>query len=148
MNRQEANERIAEKVFSWKRLEGAQIVEHERVMRSGSERAPDDSSRWHNRRMWIDDKGSKMACEECGDLPDYFGSADASKALRDKLAERWNYLLGLGKTRDTEPPFGFALFDKHTGKEKFITEANDEFYAVALCALRASGLADVEITNE
>src|SRR5437773_2216057 len=96
MNLREIDRLIAEKVFGWTVLEGAAVVEHEREARTiGSSSDPADSSRWHNRRIWIDAKGQKQACEECGTLPRYSAEPEAAKLLREELSRQgWNYSLG------------------------------------------------------
>lgn len=69
--------------------------------------------------------------------PDFCASPDASKRLRAKLAEKYDWLLGSGKVRAKEPQFGFALYTKGSrgAREVATAEADTEEMAVALCAL-------------
>ena len=75
-------------------------------------------------------------------LPDYLRSAEASKALRDALAERWDTNLGSANVA------AFALWPKGTTDKlvppTHIATADTEYKAVALCALRSIG-EDVDI---
>jgi hypothetical protein len=71
--------------------------------------------------------------------PNYTTSPVASRALRGKLAERWDWILGKGATVPEEPPCGFALYDKpydDTAEQVYAAEADTEELAVALCAAK------------
>ena len=70
--------------------------------------------------------------EDCR-LPDPFTSAADSKALRDKLTQKWDMLLGWYNNL-----YGFALFRKNQvtwPEATFRIERVDEFSAICLCAL-------------
>ena len=64
----------------------------------------------------------------------------ASKQLREKLAEKWDWLLGRGGNA-SDKPFGFALFEKgaldrdEDPEPIFINEADTEEQAIVACAL-------------
>ena len=60
---------IAEHVKGWERIEGAEAIA-DFEGRSESERAQAD--KYHCKRIWGKD-GKKMACEECGSMPDFCG---------------------------------------------------------------------------
>lgn len=62
---------VAEKVMGWERLEGDSVVAHEREYREEDHFSdPSDGERWHNLRIWVKD-GKRVACQECGDLPNF-----------------------------------------------------------------------------
>lgn len=103
---------------------------------------------WHH--PWCDDN---IRCTtSCGrnDPPQFSSQAVPAKQVREKLAEKWNWILGCGRTRPMEPLFALALYEKKNamdGEEKplFIAEGDTEELAICLCALKAHG---IEIPEE
>lgn len=72
-------------------------------------------------------------------VPAYTADPKASRQLRLKLAERFDYTLNDWVGDDGRQVFWFALYEKgsRTGVPLFKAEADSEEMAVALCAMRA-----------
>lgn len=71
----------------------------------------------------------------------YTTEPDASKHLRTKLGETWNWLSGCGG--HDNKPYAFALYRRvkpQPENEDFIDEADTEELAVCLCALKSVGI--------
>lgn len=75
MTKDEKNRQIAEGLFGWKMIEGY----HPEIDGPRS-----DPGRWHLRRRWILD-GKPMACEECGDFPDFHTDEAANALVLEKM---------------------------------------------------------------
>lgn len=76
--------------------------------------------------------------------PNFSSDAYAAKQLRMKLAEKWDWILGSGKTHPKEPQFGFALYSKdgdHDVDEPDFAAETDtsEELAICLAALHSVG---------
>lgn len=68
--------------------------------------------------------------------PEYSTNASASKQVRDKLAERFDYWR---LTRHRTGTFTFMISGQNE-REKFVAEASTEERAVAICALKTVGI--------
>lgn len=126
MTDSEIIEALATKVMGWTCIEGARDGEHL------------DGDRWHIRRRWF--LGDDMkACEECGNMPEWLTNPADSKQVREKLAERWDYIR-------VEWSRHYGLFNVivqtvgRANPEEFQAEADIEERAVALCALKSVGI--------
>lgn len=76
------------------------------------------------------------------DEPAYYSSdPEAARRVREKLYERWDWLLGHGGN-PKEKPFALALYEKgvEVVQEVFIADADTEELAICLCALRSVGV--------
>lgn len=136
MTPKEINIALAERVLGWQPHEGREaIVVFGRAL---------DEQLAHYDRIWVKER-MIMACEQCGNLPDFCVDPEWSGTIRAKLAEKYDWLLGYGRTRPDEKLYGFALYEKETAPfdERYqvcIAEADTEEMAVALCALRSVGV--------
>lgn len=70
---------LAEHVLGWRPLSGREALAQE----VGPEHLP-PRSRGHVQRVWFRGPGERMACDECGDMPDWVGEdAAALRLLKD-----------------------------------------------------------------
>jgi len=75
----EMDARVAEKVMGWESV----TDELEIAKREGVPECV-DSQRWHRKQVWFNGN-EKMACEECGTLPDYSTSIAAAWEVVEKF---------------------------------------------------------------
>lgn len=76
---------IAEKVMGWEPCTGIAIIERETGKLPEEEKA---LTRWHTRLAWFKD-GKRMACDECGTLPQFSESIEAAWAVLTHIIEHW-----------------------------------------------------------
>lgn len=82
----------------------------------------------------------RPAPDRRADEPAYYSSDQGAAArLREKLAQKWNWMLAQGG-EPGEKPFGFALFAKGNPEPSFIDEADTEELAICRCALQSVGV--------
>lgn len=143
MTLREIDALVAENVFGWDRMEGDAIVEVERASRALESRYdPADGKRWHNRRAWYSmssGKAERMACEECGSLPQFTTDPAASKQVREKLAERYTEIVLHRSGKLVECIADNSLTDLLSPRA-IRGVADTEELAVAICSLRACGV--------
>ena len=80
MENKDIDKLIAEKVMGWERIEGEKAI-------SEFENQPQKNDWFHRKCIWIKD-GQRMACEECGTLPQYTDSISDAWQVVEKMIEK------------------------------------------------------------
>jgi hypothetical protein len=115
------------------------VIEHDAPSRQGS-KWPLNDPRWHNRKIWIDEKGTAQACLECGSMPQFSEDPAAAKDVRLKLAERFLVELHYDP-RSGRPEVFIRVYRQERGYERCETlaceSAATEELATCLAALKA-----------
>lgn len=129
---------IAEKVMGWK------LYNYTDSAYASNDAHYEDAAR-NDGWLWEGRGGDSEAWQWCPST-----RPNDAQQVREKLAEKWDWILGNGKTRPNEPRFGFALYRKGKGNDEdavFAAETDEsEELAVCLCALRSAGINPESLT--
>lgn len=138
MSDRENDALIAERLFRWRVIEGREAVKAYYEFLGN----PPKEEFAHYRKVWVKyGEGFPMACDECGNLPEFSTDPAASKQLRAKLAEMgytWRMEL-LRKEGHVVSGVAFTIFkDDAFGEDERDYQhqrADTEERAVVNCAL-------------
>lgn len=122
------NELVAKHIFAWECVEDPKEIAH----RDG--RKWDLDPGWHQGPAWYHE-GQRMACKQCGDMPDFLGSIESAWRVVEKMRED-GYAFSVGARPDA---FEAELCDEG-GMCWTVDDADTAPHAICLAALRAKGV--------